>query len=442
MVFALLISSDTSHYENVPFDIPEGWCWCKLDDLAFYKKGPFGSSLTKSMFVPDAVDVFKVYEQKNAIQKDDALGTYFIDSDKFQELKGFEVYPRDIIVSCAGTIGETYVMPNNIRRGIINQALMLIRLYLSDIQDFYLLYFDFILKEEAAKESKGTAIKNIPPFDVLKNFYIPIPPIAEQKRIISEVEKWSSLVEVIESGENEIHNCISSAKAQILDLAIRGKLVPQDANDESASALLKRLGISSDNRPYEKKGQELPPNWSWCKLDSICSFLSRGKSPKYSETDRTYPVFAQKCNLKDGGISLEQARFLEPTTVCKWADVYKLRTGDVLVNSTGTGTVGRTRLFNESCLGDYPFVVPDSHVTVIRTIEEICSEYIYILLSSNEVQQYMEDNLAGSTNQKELYIGIIGNIDVPLPPFEEQVRIAKKVDTLYTQLEDIGAMLA
>lgn len=169
-------SSDTPHYpQDVPFEVPEGWEWCKLDDLAFYKKGPFGSSLTKSMFVPDSPDAYKVYEQKNAISKDATLGHYFIDKDKYEELKGFTVQSEDIIVSCAGTIGETYVLPLNLREGIINQALMLIRLFDKSISDFYLLYFDFMLKSEAAKESKGTAIKNIPPFDILKNFYIPSP---------------------------------------------------------------------------------------------------------------------------------------------------------------------------------------------------------------------------------------------------------------------------
>ena len=191
-------ASDMPHYENVPFEVPEGWCWCTLDDLAFYKKGPFGSSLTKSMFVPDSSSAYKVYEQKNAIQKDHTLGSYFIDEEKYKELSGFKVEPNDIIVSCAGTIGETYVMPNDIRTGIINQALMLIRLHLQDIQDFYLLYFDFILKAEAAKESKGTAIKNIPPFDVLKSFLIPIPPLAEQGRILEEVNKLMSFVDSID----------------------------------------------------------------------------------------------------------------------------------------------------------------------------------------------------------------------------------------------------
>ena len=96
-----------------------------------------------------------------------------ISPDKFQELKGFETFPDDIIVSCAGTIGETYVMPSNMRRGVINQALMRIMLYDKRMTDFYLLYFDFVLKSNAQNESKGTAIKNIPPFDILKQFAMP-----------------------------------------------------------------------------------------------------------------------------------------------------------------------------------------------------------------------------------------------------------------------------
>ena len=172
---------------------------------------------------------------------------------------------------------------------------------------------------------------------------------------------------------------------------------------------------------------EVPDGWCWCRLDDLCTFLSRGKSPVYSDTDRRYPVFAQKCNLKDGGISLEKAQFLDPTTLNRWPEIYHLRTGDVLVNSTGTGTVGRTRLFDDSCLGKYAFVVPDSHVSVIRTHVDIVSEYIYALMSSTWIQTYMEDNLAGSTNQKELYIGVLQNMDVPLPPINEQSRIAAKL---------------
>ena len=246
-------------------------------------------------------------------------------------------------------------------------------------------------------------------------------------------------------------------RQKILDLAIHGKLVPQDPNDEPASVLLERIKAEKerlikegkikrskrskaacDKPHYENEAPfEVPSSWKWCKLGEVCIFLSRGKSPKYLDEDRQYPVFAQKCNLKEGGISLAQARFLDPMTINKWDEVYKLRTGDVLVNSTGTGTVGRTRLFNESCLGDYPFVVPDSHVSVVRTANEIVSEYIYAYMSSNVVQEYLEDNLAGSTNQKELYIGILDSLQIPLPPYVEQKRIVSEIEKWYKASEAI-----
>ena len=266
-------TSDTLHYEqDVPFEVPQGWVWCKLDDLAFYKKGPFGSSLTKSMFVLKGDNTYKVYEQKNAIQKNEKLGTYYISKEKYQELIAFAIQPFDIIVSCAGTIGETFVLPQEPIEGIINQALMLVRLYNRDIEKFYLLYFDYILKEEAYKESKGTAIKNIPPFDVLKNFYIPLPPFSEQQRIVAEIERWFALIDTIEQGKVELQTAIKQTKSKILDLAIHGKLVPQDPSDEPAIELVRRINpkaqITCDNEHYPK----LPKGWSIYRLGDVVKY--------------------------------------------------------------------------------------------------------------------------------------------------------------------------
>ncbi len=244
-------------------------------------------------------------------------------------------------------------------------------------------------------------------------------------------------------------------RQKILDLAIHGKLVSQDPNDEPASVLLERIRAekerlvkegkikkskaskTTDTPHYENVPFEVPSSWEWCNLEDICIFLSRGKSPKYSEDDRTYPVFAQKCNLKDGGISLEQARFLDPSTVTKWNDIYKLQTGDILVNSTGTGTVGRTRLFDVTCLGSYPFVVPDSHVSVIRTSNQINSKFIFAYISSKFIQQYLEENLAGSTNQKELYIGVLSTLRIPIPSFTEQERIVAEIEKWFALIDQI-----
>lgn len=175
---------------EIPFEIPSSWKWVRFGEFGSYKKGPFGSALTKAIFVPKADNTIKVYEQKNAIQKDASLGDYYITRDYFEsKMKGFELFPGDIIVSCAGTIGETYIMPDGMEQGIINQALMRMKLMPSVYVDYFLIYFDVILKQTARKSSKGSAIKNIPPFDELKSYLVPLPPLEEQKRIVAKIEE-------------------------------------------------------------------------------------------------------------------------------------------------------------------------------------------------------------------------------------------------------------
>lgn len=176
--------------EDLPFEIPDSWKAVRIGEVGIYKKGPFGSSLTKSMFIPKDDSAIKVYEQKNAIQKDFKLGEYYIKNEYFQfKMKTFEVYPGDVIVSCAGTIGETYILPEGIEKGIINQALMRMKIVESLNIDYFLLYFDYVLKLDAQSKSKGSAIRNIPPFDVFKNMVLPIPPIEEQARIVDRVKE-------------------------------------------------------------------------------------------------------------------------------------------------------------------------------------------------------------------------------------------------------------
>ena len=182
--------------DEKPYDIPDNWTWVRFGDLGSYKKGPFGSAITKSMFVPKGNGAIKVYEQKNAIQKDATLGDYYIRRDYFEsKMKGFEVFTGDIIVSCAGTIGETYVMPDKFEQGIINQALMRMKIFEPLYIPYFLTFFDFVLKKNARSGSKGSAIKNIPPFEILKNYLVPIPPLAEQKRIVAKLEEILPLCE-------------------------------------------------------------------------------------------------------------------------------------------------------------------------------------------------------------------------------------------------------
>lgn len=239
-------------------------------------------------------------------------------------------------------------------------------------------------------------------------------------------------------------------KNSILQLAIQGRLVAQDSNDEPASALLARIREEKQRLVKDKKIKkekplapirdeekpfDIPDSWVWVRLGEICLFLSRGRSPKYAEIS-DIPVFAQKCNLKEGGISLNKAKFLDPKTLDSWNEIYKLLEGDVLINSTGTGTVGRVRLFKNDYLGKYTFTVPDSHVTVVRTSDSVISDYVFHVLSSFAIQKYFSDNLAGSTNQKELYINIVHDLCFPLPPLAEQNRIVEKIEELLPLVEE------
>jgi len=423
------------HYENVPFEVPEGWAWCKLGDLAFYKKGPFGSSLTKSMFVAQSDNAYKVYEQKNAIQKDHKLGSYFISKEKYESLIGFAVQPNDIIVSCAGTIGETYVLPENIREGIINQALMLIRLYYRDIERFYLLYFDFILKEEAYKESKGTAIKNIPPFDILKNFYIPLPPLAEQQRILDEVDNWMSLVDSIDSNKEHLESIIKQTKSKILDLAIHGKLLPQDPNDEPASELLKRINpkaeITCDNGHYE----QIPDGWTITTIKDICENINglwKGKKEPLVNVG----VIRNANFTKDFKLDYTNIEYID---VEQRAFVQRhLLNGDLIVEKSGgsdNNPVGRAILYEGKNR-----VFSFSNFTMVLRVKDkniVSSKFLYYYILYKYQKGFMRSMQTQTTGLHNLILDKYLAMPLYLPPYSEQQRIIKRIEVIFNTLDTI-----
>ena len=372
------------------------------------------------MFVPKGKDTYKVYEQKNAIQKDHKLGSYYISTEKYCSLSGFAVHPYDIIVSCAGTIGETYVLPQNIQEGIINQALMLIRLYNREIERFYLLYFDFILKQEAYKESKGTAIKNIPPFDVLKNFFIPIPPKEEQKRILSEVDKWMSFVDDIDTNCKDLQLYIKHTKSKILDLAIHGKLVPQDPNDEPAIELLNRINpdfTPCDNGYY-------PVGWIETILGELFSH-NTGKALNSSNIEGIFKDYLTTSNVywnKFDFTVIKQMPFKESEL-----DKCTVTKGDLLVCEGGD--IGRSAIWNY----DYDICI-QNHIHRLRPTINLCVPFYYYTFA-----YLKENNLIGGKG-----IGLLGlssnalhKIEMPLPPLAEQQRIVQKIEELFSVLDNI-----
>ena len=191
--------------------------------------------------------------------------------------------------------------------------------------------------------------------------------------------------------------------------------------------------------PYEKIGKEtrciadeipfeIPDSWEWVCLEQICECIQRGKSPKYSPIKK-YPVIAQKCN-QWSGFSLEKAKFIDPSTVQDYQEERILQNKDVLLNSTGLGTLGRVGMYDES-VNEYGWAVADSHVTVIRPFSDyILQEYIYTYLANPTVQMVIESKAGGSTKQKELNLSTVKDYLIPIPPTNEQRRIIKKINEI------------
>lgn len=186
--------------EEKPFEIPDSWEWVRLGEILALEKGsirrgPFGSSLKKAYFVPKSHNTYKVYEQGNAINHTIDYGSYYISAQKYDELKSFAIRPGDIIISGAGTIGKTYILPPESPEGVINQALIRIRLNNKLItNDFFLLLF----KQKVSllnKKAKGTAIKNMFSIAHMKEDIVwALPPISEQNRIVKQLQEISKMM--------------------------------------------------------------------------------------------------------------------------------------------------------------------------------------------------------------------------------------------------------
>lgn len=435
--------------DEIPFDIPENWVWCRLGELGNYKKGPFGSALTKSKFVNKGINTIKIYEQKNVIKKNKNIGSYYITKEYFDaKMQGFEVHSGDILVSCAGTIGETYILPEDIEQGIINQALMRIRLSELVYAPYFLLYFDYVLKENAKADSNGSAIKNIPPFNILKKYAFALPPLPEQRRIVARIDALMKEIDELEQTEKELE-AIKAAfpgdmKASLLQAAMEGKLTRQKAEDGDARDLLLAIREEKEKLVKEKKIKkekplapitdedipfDIPENWVWCRLNDITvKEIRRGKSPKYSDVQSNTLSFAQKCNTKYDGIQMSLARYLDESTLKRYTEEDAVIDGDTIINSTGHGTLGRVGFFTDSDNPDHLTIYPDSHVTIVRPSKNCDSRFIHLYIKTQ--QSWFETKGEGSTNQTELKPAVIKSIVIPLPPLPEQQRIVEKLDQL------------
>lgn len=243
---------------------------------------------------------------------------------------------------------------------------------------------------------------------------------------------------------------IQRLREMILQWAVQGKLVPQDPSDEAAAVLLANIqaekerlikeGTIKRQKPLppiheEEKPFELPNGWEWVRLGDISAYIQRGKSPVYKDRS-SFPIISQKC-VRWNGLDLNVVKFLDGNSLDSYEAIRFLQVGDLLWNSTGTGTIGRACVIKE--LKIFPKVVADSHVTVVRTIS-INVHFLFNWIRSPQVQNYIENIASGTTKQIELNTSTVISHLVPLPPEKEQARIVAKVDALMALCDELEAL--
>ena len=445
--------------EEIPFEIPKGWEWTRIGNIFNHTSGKQQSSSNKNGGTP----------QKFITTSNLYWGYFVLDNVKIMN------FTEEEINNCSATKGDLLVCEGGAGYGrsaiwnydydiCLQNHVHRLRPCINGICE-YVYHFIYLLKESNNLSSVGTAMPGLST-NRLKGLLLPFPPLPEQNKIVTklgellpQVEKYSKVQNCLDELNVTINDKL---KKSILQEAIQGKLVPQIAEEGTAQELLEQIKLEKqklvkdgklkksaltdsiifkgdDNKYWEKSEDgavcideeipfEIPSNWAWVRLDDICSFIHRGKSPKYSPIKK-YPVVAQKCNQWDG-FSIEKAKFIEPQSISSYNEEYFLQDRDLMWNSTGLGTLGRMAIYY-MILNPYELAVADSHVTVIRPYKtHIVSEYLYYYFASNTVQSVIEDKSDGSTKQKELATKTVKAYLVPIPPFAEQQRIVQKIKSV------------
>ena len=443
--------------EEVPFEIPQGWEWCRMGCI-----GDWGAGATPAKGNPDyyggSILWLRTGELNNGIVYDSEIK---ITDKALQECSLRMNKIGDVLIAMYGaTIGKVAIVGKELTT---NQACCACTPF--GIYNYYLFFFLMGSQIDFIKKGEGGAQPNISREKLISHL-MPIPPLAEQYRIVEKIQYLLPLVEKYSNSQilqNKLNSEIKDKlRKSILQEAIQGKLVPQIAEEGTAQDLLEQIKTEKqklvkegklkksalndsvifrgdDNKYWEKSEDgavcideeipfEIPSNWAWVRLDDICSFIHRGKSPKYSPIKK-YPVVAQKCNQWDG-FSIEKAKFIAPQSISLYNDEHFLQNRDLMWNSTGLGTLGRMAIYY-TILNPYELAIADSHVTVIRPYKmHIVSEYLYYYFASNTVQSVIEDKSDGSTKQKELATKTVKAYLVPIPPFAEQQRIVQKIKSV------------
>ena len=416
-------TSDKPHY---PYELPEGWAWTTLGEICCIKGGkriPRGMTFAKGKTAHVYIRVTDMKD--NTIKLSDLK---YIDDYVYEHIKNYTINASDLYLTIAGTIGSVGIVPNDVDgMNLTENAAKLTQI--GCIKE-YLLYalLSTIAQEHFISRFHQVAQPKLS-IETASKTPIAMPPIGEQNRIVKEIKRYLAAIKIIEEGQTDLETTISQAKSKILDLAIHGKLVPQDPTDEPAAKLLKRINpkaeIACDNGHYQK----LPEGWSETQLGDIFNH-NTGKALNSSNTEGTLKDYLTTSNVYWNSFDFAVIKKM----LFKESELSKcqITKGDLLVCEGGD--IGRAAIWNY----DYDICI-QNHLHRLRPkVNGICVSFYYYVLYYLKI-----NNMIGGKG-----IGLLGlssnalhKLHVPFPPLNEQHRIVAKIEEIFAKLDAIEASL-
>ena len=408
----IFVGSDKRHYEQfadgtvkdiedeIPFEMPEGWTWCRLGSIYYHTTG---KALKKS----NAKGSLKKYITTSNLYWDlfdftEVRSMYFTED----ELEKCTIKKGDLVLCNGGDVGRAAIW--NFDEDICYQNhVSRLRPKITGINNKLYLYLLMFYKEQGMLNGKGVGITSLSANDLLSGLF-PLPPINEQNQIVINIENIFSQINYLDENKTDLQTVIKQAKSKILDLAIHGKLVPQDSNDEPAEELLKRIA-TSDNRPYEKVDSSeidwsLPNNWCLCHFEDIATVINGKNQSKVENPDGQYPIYGS------GGIMGRADDFICPA------------------NCT---IIGRKGSINNPIFVEEKFWNVDTAFGLCP-LELVLPKFLYYFC------EYFDfTTLDSSTTLPSLTKTNIQQIVFALPPLKEQQRILNRTEELFKILDKI-----
>ena len=425
----LYLFCNKSHYENVPFEIPESWCWTTLGELFDIVSA---KRVLQSDWQRTGIPFYRAREIVRLSYEGYVDNDLFITEEHYNNLKkSYGVpEPSDIMLSAVGTIGRAYVVRNNDVFYYKDASVLCLRnVYHLNSEFIKWILSSDLLQNQMYENSKGTTVDTIT-IEKANSYFLPLPPIDEQYRIVKLLCEWDAYINDINKNKEEVLNNIRTCKSKILDLAISGKLVPQDPNDEPTIELLKRINPAfkpCDNSHYEN----LPENWCLAKVKDVFVINPRNKAE-----DNTIAGFIPMTLIDDGysnTFSYEKRKWgAIKTGFTHFAD------GDVAVAKISPCLENRKSIV----LRDLPNGIGagTTELHVFRS-SVVSPEYALYFFKSEYFISRCVGTFNGVVGQQRVGKNIIEEIQIPIPPINEQTKIVSTIETIFTQLNTITAEL-